>query len=374
MDALAMNRQLSFYRDKRVLVTGDTGFKGSWLSLWLAELGAQVTGYALPPERDLDHFNLLGLDQRIRHIDGDVRDSDALQQAVQEFQPEVIFHLAAQALVRTSYQDPKLTFDTNIGGSVNVLETVRAAPSVRALIYVTSDKCYLNKEWLWGYRENDELGGRDPYSASKAAAEIVFSAYQHSFFEERPDVGVASVRAGNVIGGGDWSDDRILPECIKALQSNQPILLRRPAATRPWQHVLEPLSGYLSLGTALCEAPGRYSGAWNFGPESSSVRTVRELADTIIEYWGGGTVQEEGAVSGPHEARLLALNCDKAHQLLGWQARWDFARTVAETTRWYKAVHANEPALPLSQQQIHAYMEVQSDRGRNHYPAQAVPR
>ena len=260
-------------RGKRVLVTGDTGFKGSWLSLWLHRIGANVLGLALPPKTERDHFNVLGLGKVISHVDCDIRDLAELEKATADFKPEVVFHLAAQALVKHSYSNPKATFDTNVGGSVNVLELVRQSPSVRALVYVTSDKCYRNKQWVWGYRENDELGGEDPYSASKAAAEMVFSAYLKSFFETRETLGAASVRAGNAIGGGDWADDRLVPDCIRALSSGEPIILRNPAAIRPWQHVLEPISGYIRLAGQLMEEPSRYSGAWNFGPELSRRRT-----------------------------------------------------------------------------------------------------
>jgi CDP-glucose 4,6-dehydratase len=270
----------------------------------------------------------------------------------QEVQPEFVFHLAAQPLVRFSYDDPKLTFDTNVGGSVNILEAVRATPSIRALIYVTSDKCYRNKEWLWGYRENDELGGRDPYSASKAAAELVFSSYQDSFFSKRSGFGAASVRAGNVIGGGDWAADRIVPDCIRSLQNNEPIVLRNPGATRPWQHVLDPLSGYLQAAIALYHDPAGFSGAWNFGPDDSSIRSVKDLAEKIIVSWGEGRIEVSPQQNAPHEATLLHLNCDKSRQLLGWRPCWDVDRAVAETVRWYREVVAGRPVLDISRQQI----------------------
>lgn len=350
-------RALAIFRGKRVLVTGDTGFKGSWLSLWLSHLGAQVYGYALPPERAHDHFNLLKLQDRITHQDGDIRDGDRLRAFVEHAQPEFVFHLAAQALVRRSYRDPKETFDTNVGGSVNVLEAIRATPSVRALVYITSDKCYKNREWVWGYRENDELGGRDPYSASKAAAELVFAAYGDSFFEMRNDFGYASVRAGNVIGGGDWSEDRIVPDCIKALSAGQPIVLRRPHATRPWQHVLEPLGGYLLLAAALRRDPKRYSSAWNFGPHAEANRTVQNLTQAIVAEWGAGTIEVQASGTDQHEAGLLHLNCDKAHHHLDWGSRWNFERTVRETVAWYRAMAGGADAFEVGTQQIRTYME-----------------
>jgi CDP-glucose 4,6-dehydratase len=349
--------ELNIFRGKRVLITGDTGFKGSWLSLWLSRLGAQVSGYALPPERIDDHFNLLKLRERIAHQDGDIRDLQRLENCFERTQPEFVFHLAAQALVRRSYREPKETFDTNIGGSVNVLECVRASPSVRSLVYITSDKCYKNREWTWGYRENDELGGRDPYSASKAAAELVFCAYGDSFFQTREGLGFASTRAGNVIGGGDWSQDRIVPDCVRALGCGRPIVLRKPNATRPWQHVLEPLSGYLTLAAALYREPKRFSSAWNFGPHSEANHTVHDLAQTIIAEWGSGVIEAQTSAVDPHEAGLLHLNCDKAYHALGWQPRWDFARTVHETVAWYRAMATGRDVLEVSMAQINAYME-----------------
>lgn len=348
---------LKCFRGKRVLLTGDTGFKGSWLALWLAEAGADVYGYALPPIKEDAHFNLLALSERITHKMGDVRDLDTLKSFFEEARPEVVFHLAAQALVRRSYHDPKETFDTNMGGSVNVLECVRTSDTVRALVYITSDKCYRNHEWVWGYRENDELGGPDPYSASKAAAELIFSAYDQSFFQFSEHLGYASVRAGNVIGGGDWSDNRVVPDCIKSLQENNPIVLRSPNATRPWQHVLEPLSGYLMLAAKLLEKPKQYSGAWNFGPHGDTSRSVQDVANALVKYWGGGTVEISPPKEALHEAGLLRLNCDKANQLLGWSARWDFERTLLETSAWYKAVFESQPAVEVSSIQIRRYME-----------------
>jgi CDP-glucose 4,6-dehydratase len=360
MESMVANIQThsfeDIYQGKRVLITGDTGFKGSWLSLWLHDIGADVVGYALPPERDDDHFNMIDLNKIIHHVDGDIRDFTSFKKVFDDFQPEVLFHLAAQAIVKFSYEEPKLTFDTNIGGSVNVLEAVRSTPSLRSVIYVTSDKCYKNNEWIWGYRENDELGGHDPYSASKAAAEIVFSAYMDSFLNEREGFGAASVRAGNVIGGGDWALERIVPDSIKALRSGQPIMVRNPKSTRPWQHVLEPLSGYLMLAAKIYSNPEKYSGAWNFGPQGESIRTVQDLAERIVKLWGSGEVKANIQTGAPHEAKLLHLNCDKAKQILRWRPRWDFDRAVDETAYWYKEVLSGKSALQISRQQIKNYM------------------
>ena len=351
-----MHDLFSVLKGKRVLLTGDTGFKGSWLSLWLTQLGADVVGFAQPPKRDNDHFNLLGLQKITHHVDGDIRDLSALKRVFDEYEPEFLFHLAAQSLVRYSYQEPKLTFDTNIGGSINILECIRSTSSLRSVIYVTSDKCYLNKEWEWGYRENDELGGHDPYSASKAAAELIFSSYRDSFFSRRGELGVASVRAGNVIGGGDWSADRIVPDSIKALQQQQPILLRNPDSTRPWQHVLEPLSGYVALACKLHADAKRFSGSWNFGPRPESIRTVQNLAREIVSCWGVGEVKLAEEHELPHEARLLQLNCDKAIQSLRWTPRWDFERTVAMTVQWYRAITDGISASEITRKQIDHYM------------------
>ena len=342
------------YRGRRVMVTGHTGFKGSWLAFLLHEIGAEVLGYALPPTYADSHFEKLNLARRIRHVEGDVRDGGKLATAMSEYQPEFVFHLAAQALVRTSYADPKTTFDTNIGGSVNLLEAVRACASVRALVYITSDKAYENVEWLWGYRENDRLGGHDPYSASKAAAEIVFSSYARSFFAQRPELGAASTRAGNVIGGGDWASDRIVPDCVRSLKAGLPIQLRNPAATRPWQHVLEPLSGYLLLGARLRAAPGEFGGAWNFGPAASEMHTVRDVAERIIACFGHGEI-ETALAAGQHEAHLLQLNCDKAFQILSWRPQWNFETTVDAAARWYREVLAGADAVSVTRGQLRDY-------------------
>lgn len=351
-------RSVSALKGKRVLLTGDTGFKGAWLALWLAEIGAEVYGYALPPVGPEDHFSRLRLQDRIRHLDGDILDRETLEAFFRRAQPEFVFHLAAQSLVRPSYRDPYITFNTNVMGSVNVLDCVRACDSVRSFIYVTSDKCYKNNEWIWGYRETDALGGHDPYSASKAAAEIVFSSYGDSFLQHRPELGYASVRAGNVIGGGDWSEDRIVPDCIRSLRNGRPLIIRRPESTRPWQHVLEPLGGYILLAEALAREPQRYSGAWNFGPAAESTRTVLDLASRIVDLWGSGRVEIQSDVNAPHEAGLLHLNCDKARHLLGWRPAWDFDNALVETVHWYKSTVGMDDVDRLSISQINRYMGV----------------
>lgn len=322
-------------RGRRVLVTGHTGFKGSWLCLCLLRAGARVCGYALPPRTEQDNFVRTGLAKRLDHQEGDVRDLDRLRTVTAAFQPEVAFHLAAQALVRRSYADPAETFAVNSLGTANVLEALRAVPACRTVVAITSDKCYENREWVWGYREDDSLGGHDPYSASKAAAEVIISSYRRSFF--RPaGRGLASARAGNVIGGGDWSPDRLVPDCIRSLARGETIVLRRPEATRPWQHVLEPVSGYLRLAEALLDQPQAFDEAWNFGPEPSGVYTVRDVVELVIRGWGSGRWEPTGDTS-THEAGLLALDISKARQRLGWGPVWDAPTAIARTVAWYRA-------------------------------------
>ncbi len=330
------------YAGKRVLVTGHTGFKGSWLALWLQELGAEVTGLALPPNTEPNHFDLIGLKDLIYHRIGDIRNLPTVQAAFADAQPEIVFHLAAQPIVRESYDDPKTTFDTNIGGTVNILEAIRHCSSVKAVVVVTSDKCYENKEWVWGYRENDPMGGYDPYSASKGATEIVCSAYLRSFFQQDargPHIGFATARAGNVIGGGDWAKDRIIPDCVRALSIGKPILVRNPHAIRPWQHVLEPLSGYLFLGQRLIEDPDGFSGAWNFGPLGYDSIKVGELVASFIKDWGEGTIETPKISDAPHEAHQLRLAIDKAISELRWFPLLNSSDAIDWTSKWYKVWH-----------------------------------
>ncbi|MCZ7556203.1 MAG: CDP-glucose 4,6-dehydratase [Bacteroidia bacterium] len=327
-----------YYAGKRVLVTGDTGFKGSWLCIWLNELGADVTGFALAPPSEPNNFSICRLDAKIRHVHGDVRDLAALTRLIEEVQPEIVFHLAAQALVRYSYEVPRETLETNILGTVNVLEAVRQSPSVHTVVVVTSDKCYENREQVWGYKENDPMGGDDPYSASKGAVEIVCRSYLKSFFSHREMLGGVSVRAGNVIGGGDWGRDRIVPDCINALKEGRVIEVRNPMAIRPWQHVLEPLSGYLWLGARLHEDVQRFSGGWNFGPADSSAKCVGDLAGAIVREWKTGAWLDISDKNDHrlHEAGWLRLSCDKAHFMLPWNAVLSFDETIAMTVKWYK--------------------------------------
>lgn len=351
------------FRQKRILITGHTGFKGSWLALWLCDLGAEVTGLALAPATKPSHFELTGLRDIINHIEGDIRDLRAVDKAFKTAAPEMVFHLAAQALVRDSYDDPKGTFDTNIGGSVNILEAIRTSSSVKAAVIVTSDKCYENREWIWGYRENDPMGGHDPYSASKGAAEIVCSAYRRSFFDKTglgPHMGFATVRAGNVIGGGDWAKDRIIPDCIRALSENEPMVIRNPNSTRPWQHVLDPLSGYIFLAQQLLNDPDRFSGTWNFGPADTEHIKVEELAKRFVAVWGEGRIQSAKAnQSAPHEANLLRLSIDKAAYELGWFPVLNGSTAIDWTVNWYKDWRQGEKDMrEFSLSQIHEYTDI----------------
>ena len=339
---------------RRVLVTGHTGFKGSWLSHWLLAEGAEVAGYALAPDTTPALFNLLGLASRLRYIEADVRDAGRLATEVATFRPEVVLHLAAQPLVRKSYREPRQTWETNVLGTVNLLEAVRACDSVRACIVVTSDKCYENREWLWGYREDEAMGGHDPYSSSKGAAELAVASWRRSF---PGGVRLASARAGNVIGGGDWSADRIVTDFVLAIQAGQPLRLRNPNATRPWQHVLEPLSGYLTLADRLLGADGdRFAEAWNLGPSDASVTTVAELARRLVAAWGSGSVEIPTNPQQPHEAGLLKLDPSKAAARLGWRGRWDVAETAARTARWYRDLAAGAAARALVDADLAAFL------------------
>lgn len=356
MEKIDYKKIFEVFKGKKVFITGHTGFKGSWLTLILLEIGAEVMGYSLNPEYQPCHFDLLELKDKIIHEIGDIRDSSNLSKKINNFKPDFVFHLAAQPLVQKSYNNPVETFNTNIIGTVNILEAVRNCTSVRSLILVTSDKCYENVEWIWGYRENDKMGGHDPYSASKGAAELVFSSYSRSYFTQIKSLGYASVRAGNVIGGGDWSENRIIPDCIKAIEKNIPIEIRNPNATRPWQHVLEPLSGYLLLAAKIYEEPEIFSGSWNFGPSSNEVRTVVEVANEMVKYLESGSVQVTSNNTN-HEANLLQLNCDKAHQLLNWHPRWSFKETLFFTADWYKKNIEGYKTIEITKNQIKEYFK-----------------
>lgn len=327
---------MSFWIGKQVLVTGHTGFKGAWLSLWLNLLGARVTGVSLQPDTTPSLFAQLELAALLEHRVLDIRDAEALSRVVRETKPDVVLHLAAQSLVLCGYQSPVETWATNVMGVVHILEAMRGLDKLCAAVIVTTDKIYENNEWEFGYRENDPLGGHDPYSASKAGAEIAVSSWRRSFFPEGSPIRVATARAGNVIGGGDWAANRIIPDIVRALQAGEPIKLRNPGAIRPWQHVLEPLGGYMRLAQALAESPSPVFGdAFNFGPRADANRTVGDLVNEALRHWPGGIIENAARPGALHEAGRLTLTIDRAQQRLGWCPRWDFARSVKETMDWY---------------------------------------
>uniref|UniRef100_B1XTE7 CDP-glucose 4,6-dehydratase n=1 Tax=Polynucleobacter necessarius subsp. necessarius (strain STIR1) TaxID=452638 RepID=B1XTE7_POLNS len=349
-----------FWKGKRVFLTGYTGFKGGWLSLWLASMGAKVTGYALAPNTAPNFFEVAKVhsDLECSHI-ADIRDLENLQKAITAAKPEIVIHMAAQPLVKYSYINPVETYQTNVMGTVHVLESIRVLDCVRAVVVVTTDKCYENKEWPWGYRENEPMGGHDPYSNSKGCAELVTDAYRQSFFSsERFDdhrVAIASARAGNVVGGGDWSEDRLVPDAIKAFEAKQSLLIRNPLATRPWQHVLEPLSGYLVLAQALYEKGIQFNGGWNFGPKDEDARPVQEVINLLIKHWGGGANWIQDIGEQPHEAHSLKLDCSKARQYLNWVPRWGLEEAIEQIANWQRGFQGNMDMHALSLRQISIY-------------------
>ncbi|MBT8565450.1 CDP-glucose 4,6-dehydratase [Polynucleobacter paneuropaeus] len=328
-----MTASPNFWRGKQVLLTGHTGFKGAWLAYWLSEMGAKVTGVSLPPNSTPNLFTLIDIAEKATSYFLDIRDAEALSKIVRKSEPEIVFHLAAQALVRPSYKDPLGTFETNVMGTANILNAIRGLDSVKAVVAVTTDKVYKNLERSDPYRETDELGGYDPYSASKSASEMIISSYRDSYFAEQ-DIGVASARAGNVIGGGDWSEDRLIPDAVRAWDVNLPIYIRRPKAIRPWQHVLEPLNGYLVLAEKLHEN-GSLAGAYNFGPPAHEVATVQKVIELANQIYGNGTILCSDGTDGPHEAGLLALDASKAKVILDVESRWGLEQTVEKTMSWY---------------------------------------
>ena len=345
----------SIYKGRKVFVTGHSGFKGSWLCLWLKELGANVIGYSLPPPTDPNHFELLYLG--IVSITGNVRDFGKLKEAIQCCKPEIVFHLAAQPLVRYSYKNPVETFETNVIGTINVLEACRQTESVKAIVNITSDKCYENREWVWGYRENDPMGGYDPYSASKGCAELVTSCYRSSFFNpshlltfspSNNSILLASARAGNVIGGGDWAEDRLLPDIMRAVSKEEKVIIRNPNATRPWQHVLDPLSGYLMLGQKLLEGRKEFAEGWNFGPDDESNICVEDVVSCVKSDWERLDYEIRSSQDNPYEAGFLKLDCSKAHSKLKWRPVWDIKKTLSMTARWYKGFYENGKILSLN--------------------------
>ena len=344
----------AFWHGRRVLVTGHTGFKGSWLALWLAELGAEVTGLSdgVPTQPSL--FELARVGEHARTVEADVRDAAAVRAAVAAARPEVVLHLAAQPLVRRSFADPRETFEVNVMGTVNVLEAVRLEPGVRAVVNVTSDKCYENREWDWAYREDEPMGGHDPYSSSKGASELVTAAYRRSFFADPDGPRLASARAGNVIGGGDWGADRLIPDLMRAALEGEPVVVRNPAATRPWQHVLNPLSGYLALAERLWDDPSAAT-AWNFGPAQEDARPVSWIADRLAALWPGGFTWRHDAGRQPHEARYLKVDSSRARARLGWAPRWDLEAALGSIVEWYDALRADGDMQAVSLAQLRAF-------------------
>lgn len=347
-----------------MFLTGHTGFKGGWLCLWLRQLGAEIVGYSLPPPTSPSLFEAAKVADGMTSISGDVRNLDNLSASIARHRPEIVIHMAAQSLVRYSYQHPIETYSTNVIGTVNVLEAVRTAPGVKVMINVTTDKCYENKEWVWGYRENEAMGGHDPYSSSKGCAELVTSAYRDSYFNEtdysRHGVAVASARSGNVVGGGDWAQDRLIPDIMRAFIEGEPARIRNPQAVRPWQHVLDPLGGYLVLAENLWNRGPEYSSAWNFGPKEEEARPVSWVADHITSRWGQGTRWITEQTLSPHEARYLTLDWTKARTLLGWRPKLPLTMALDWATEWYKALHDGKNDMRrVTEAQILRYQDMQ---------------
>lgn len=352
-----------FYKGKKVLVTGHTGFKGSWLSIWLHELGAEVVGVGLAPFTERDNFVLSGIGNKIKaDVRADIRDGEKMKEIFRKYQPEVVFHLAAQPLVRLSYDIPSETYQTNVMGTINVMEAIRATESVKVGVMITTDKCYENREQVWGYREDEPMGGYDPYSSSKGAAEIAISSWRRSFFNPgdygaKHQVSLASVRAGNVIGGGDWALDRIIPDCIKAIEAGEPIAIRNRTAVRPWQHVLEPLSGYMLLAEKMWEEPTMYCEGWNFGPRAESISTVWDVASKLISCYGRGELRDVSAPNAVHEASLLMLDISKAKFQLGWEPRMNIDQCMSLVADWYKR-YKTEDVYQLCVGEINKYLVI----------------
>ncbi len=351
------------FNGKKVLITGHTGFKGSWLTLWLYLLGADITGISLNPKTSPSNFNILGLSKNINDKRIDILDKKKLEKEIIETQPDFIFHLAAQAIVRESYKDPSLTWNTNLIGTINVLDSLKKLDKKCAAVLVTSDKCYKNKEWIWGYRENDELGGIDPYSASKASTEIAIKSYISSFFShEDSNIRISSARAGNVIGGGDWSSDRLMPDCMRSWSNNEKVILRNPESTRPWQHVLEPLSGYLLLAERLYDTKKIHGESFNFGPKETETQTVLNVVKEISKYWKKVSWEIEEDYTN-YESGLLKLNCDKALHILKWMPTLDFSKTIQMTSEWYMDFYNNKIDMRnLATSQIKTYCEIAKEK------------
>lgn len=357
MEDLVNKRKVdqAFWKDKRVFLTGHTGFKGSWLSLWLHSMGAVVKGYSLEPNTNPSLYSILNLDALITSEIGDIRDLSKVKESLVAFKPEIVIHMAAQPLVRYSYKEPLETYSTNVMGTAHVLEAIRLCDTVKAVVVVTTDKVYENKEWPWGYRENEPLGGYDPYSSSKACAEMVAAAYRQSFFTETNAPSVATARAGNVIGGGDWSEDRLIPDAIKAFEDNKTLVIRNPSATRPWQHVLEPLSGYLMLVESLFTEGRRFAQSWNFGPEDKDCKTVKWILDDLVKIWGSDATWVLEQTAQPHEANFLKLDCSKAKHELNWHSKWGISSVLEMIVKWHKRYQSGAAMMDICLQEIKNY-------------------
>lgn len=350
-----MNDLLNFYKEKKVFLTGHTGFKGTWLSRILVLAGADVTGYSLEPPTNPSIFGATKTATQMKSIIGDIRDREKLVNAVKEASPDIVLHLAAQPIVRTSYKDPVGTYETNVMGTVNILEAVRACDTVKSFVNITTDKVYLNKEWVWGYRENEELCGYDPYSNSKSCSELVTYSYRNSFLNEETSPAISTARSGNVIGGGDYATDRIIPDCIRAVEAGKEIILRNPNSTRPYQHVLECLRGYLTLAKAQYENKS-FVGSYNFGPDDESCVTTGELATLFCESWGDGAGWKNvSEANAPHEASFLKLQCEKSKKVLGWYPQWGIKQAIEKIVEWEKAVQSGTPAAEITDKQIKEY-------------------
>lgn len=351
-----------FWHNKKVFITGHTGFKGSWLVMTLAKLGAQITGYSLAPNTSPNLYSLCKVEELLeKSYIADIRDQKKIESAIEESCPDIIFHMAAQPLVRESYLAPRETFEVNIMGTINILEAARKVKNLKALINITTDKVYDNKEWHWGYRENEPLGGHDPYSSSKACSELVTQAYRNSFFEVNDGVNnlaLASVRAGNVIGGGDWAKDRLIPDCLTSLLSNKEIIVRNPSSVRPWQHVLEPLSGYMMLAEKLYLEGAKYASAWNFGPADTDAKPVDWIVKKLCETWGSDAKYVINDSQQPHEATYLKLDCSKANTELNWNSKWNIQNTLIKIVEWTKAYENNSDMREMTYNQIEEYFSM----------------
>jgi CDP-glucose 4,6-dehydratase len=346
----------AFWQGKRVFLTGHTGFKGSWLSLWLIKMGAEVKGFSLTPPTNPALFSVAHIDQNMASEIGDIRDLSQLTKSMTEFNPDILIHMAAQSLVRLSYSEPVATYATNVMGTIHVLEAARQCKNLRAIVNITTDKCYENREWEWGYRESEPMGGHDPYSNSKGCAELVTSAYRKSFFHSTDAPALASARAGNVIGGGDWATDRLIPDILRAFEKSQAVIVRNPQATRPWQHVLEPLSGYLILAQYLWQEGHIFAEGWNFGPKDEDAKPVEWILNKMIATWGEGACWQLDTDAHPHEANFLKLDISKAHSRLRWSPTWSLEYTLAKIIAWHRAWLAGEDMNAYSLSEIESYM------------------